>query len=413
MPLLFQQSSAAWQKHAVHIEAQYRLWSADEVDALARSHLPAEVLRIYEGARYPVMRADIGRILILYVYGGLYADLDVLPNRERFAQCSLGIARMRARPPVQKWEWEMELLVATAGNPILMEWLRHIVHQVQERPYEKGFFKNARCRYIYQTTGPASMARFLKHPSRKQLREQLCFYEMNRPELAKDLSAWSKRSFDVITHFSMSYDTKEAQVLVDVSDKQVDLPPPQARSRKRLLSKCAGHCFVAEQALEESAPSQIQVECQKTEEELGVGKKTKGMEKEQSSFAAATCATRKEALKVIPNDQVFDSVPLAKVRPRWRHLSLVETSTPGESTDAAASSIGASEEMAMALSQRCEHAEAFNSAWVSHMVNHWHCVAYQTVMQDAPEIVQRQLRAAYAEHVRVKHLRVVAEHWRR
>ena len=119
MPLLFQQSSAAWQKHAVHTEAQYRLWSADEVDALARSHLPAEVLRIYEGARYPVMRADIGRILILYVYGGLYADLDVLPNRERIAQCSLGIARMRARPPVQRWEWEMELLVATAGSPTI------------------------------------------------------------------------------------------------------------------------------------------------------------------------------------------------------------------------------------------------------------------------------------------------------
>ena len=32
------------------------------------------------------MRVDIGRVMILHRYGGLYSDLDVIPNRSSYAQ---------------------------------------------------------------------------------------------------------------------------------------------------------------------------------------------------------------------------------------------------------------------------------------------------------------------------------------
>ena len=79
---LFRLSSSAWQAYAKRHQCVYKLWNADEVDALMFS-VPI-ALDVYADARFAAQRADIGRFVILYVYGGLYADLDVFPNLEKF-----------------------------------------------------------------------------------------------------------------------------------------------------------------------------------------------------------------------------------------------------------------------------------------------------------------------------------------
>jgi hypothetical protein len=330
----------------------------------------------------------MGRFLILYLYGGLYADLDVLPNRDRYDLCSLGICRMRARKPAHKWEWEMEVLVATAGNPILMEYLQHIVQEVASRKYETGFFRHARCRYIYHTTGPSSLARFLKDPSRKAVRRQLIFFELNRPEIANVLSAWAKQSYDVISHFSMSYDTKELQIPVLVSKASVDLPCRPPVDRKRLSSKRAWHVFVNGDVLGKPAPSQMLVAVVKDEE---------GVEKEEDSEVDAIVESQ---LFIVQNAD-FDSpghLEIAEgsraVRRRLRSGGMVRASDD--------EGIGAQQEMVEALSQRCERAETLNVAWAEHMVSHWNCVASQQVLADAPQVVANHLQGAYVEHENAK-----------
>ena len=71
-----------------------------------------------------MQRADIGRFFILFKYGGLYADLDVFPNRDTFPQVSLGVCKMLARNTKTnrlKPEWEIEVVVATAHNEVILD----------------------------------------------------------------------------------------------------------------------------------------------------------------------------------------------------------------------------------------------------------------------------------------------------
>ena len=73
--------------------AQHHLWSADELDALIKQKYP-QFWPTYCNVPFSVMRADIGRIAILHSYGGLYADLDVYPNRETYAAATLAIRKV-------------------------------------------------------------------------------------------------------------------------------------------------------------------------------------------------------------------------------------------------------------------------------------------------------------------------------
>ena len=60
------------------MSAHYHLWIADEVESLVKQRYP-QYWDMYSSVRYPVMRCDIGRLIIILAYGGLYADLDTKP----------------------------------------------------------------------------------------------------------------------------------------------------------------------------------------------------------------------------------------------------------------------------------------------------------------------------------------------
>ena len=92
MPRLFQNSQSSWQALAQEMGALYHLWSADEVDALIKQHY-STFWGMYTRAPFPVMRADIARICILHKYGGMYADMDVVPNAKCFAQVPLAVQK--------------------------------------------------------------------------------------------------------------------------------------------------------------------------------------------------------------------------------------------------------------------------------------------------------------------------------
>ena len=44
------------------------------------------------------MRVDIGRVASIYIYDGLYSDLDALPNRLWYEQADLALARVKVLP---------------------------------------------------------------------------------------------------------------------------------------------------------------------------------------------------------------------------------------------------------------------------------------------------------------------------
>ncbi|WP_169054239.1 glycosyltransferase [Nitratireductor sp. XY-223] len=57
----------------------YRLWTDEDLDRFVAEHFP-DFLDQFRGYPNPVQRADAGRYMLLYVYGGVYADMDTRCN---------------------------------------------------------------------------------------------------------------------------------------------------------------------------------------------------------------------------------------------------------------------------------------------------------------------------------------------
>lgn len=73
MPTRLQILARTWQEH--NPEWEYHLWNGEEMDALVKKHFP-EYLAMYKGFPHNVQRWDTIRYMILYIYGGVYTDLD-------------------------------------------------------------------------------------------------------------------------------------------------------------------------------------------------------------------------------------------------------------------------------------------------------------------------------------------------
>lgn len=73
VPIRFQILADTWKKH--NPEWEYRLWDNQQMNALVKDKFP-DYWPIYNSFKYSVQRWDTIRYMILYVYGGVYVDLD-------------------------------------------------------------------------------------------------------------------------------------------------------------------------------------------------------------------------------------------------------------------------------------------------------------------------------------------------
>lgn len=73
MPTRLQLLARTWREQ--NPEWEYHLWNGEEMDELVSTHFP-EYISMYKSFPYNVQRWDTIRYMILYVYGGIYTDLD-------------------------------------------------------------------------------------------------------------------------------------------------------------------------------------------------------------------------------------------------------------------------------------------------------------------------------------------------
>lgn len=73
MPKRLQILSESWKEENPNWE--YHLWNGEEMDRLVETHFP-KYLSLYKNFPHNVQRWDSIRYMILYQYGGVYADLD-------------------------------------------------------------------------------------------------------------------------------------------------------------------------------------------------------------------------------------------------------------------------------------------------------------------------------------------------
>ena len=258
MSRLFENSLRRWRQVAQQMGAKHHLWTADEVDALICQRYP-EHWDMYRSVAFPEMRSDIGRIAILHSYGGLYADLDVYPNRPAYSAAKFAvkkvheIRRLTAKKqrrtaktkPVASSQptLDMQVLVGRQGNSIFLRWLDYIREQIARKDYSNSsHWQKVKLRYIWQTTGPLSMTRFLRLPENAEDWSSLKFLLSNHAQESSEAKTLPKRSFDVLSHPShSSFDGQRlAEFNSRVGDGQSPVPVfegSQPSVRRRLRGK--------------------------------------------------------------------------------------------------------------------------------------------------------------------------------
>ena len=78
VPSQWQASVTAYQKLPGFT---YRLWTDADNYRFMKNYFPA-FLSLYESYPHPIQRADMIRYFLLYQYGGVYSDLDLVPNEK-------------------------------------------------------------------------------------------------------------------------------------------------------------------------------------------------------------------------------------------------------------------------------------------------------------------------------------------
>ena len=280
MSELFRKSQKMWRGVAGNIGARYHLWNATEVESLMKKHYP-DYWSMYCGARYPVMRCHIGRLAILHSYGGLYSDLDCMPNRAWYGQEEFALSHVKKLPNLgragtpklglavkktmkkkrmglrstNKVDFrdeylDMNVIIGSAGNSVFLDWLAYVHQEIASKPSarKKSFRRQACCKkpyaggdcrqafcnicYVRHTTGPHSMNQFLK-AYRNDVDADIKYLECNCFEEVDWLSENQKRLFDVISYPSQPYQAHAIHVPVGLGDGSL----PLLQTTKRLKVK--------------------------------------------------------------------------------------------------------------------------------------------------------------------------------
>jgi mannosyltransferase OCH1-like enzyme len=136
----------------------YKLWNKEDCCILIDEY--TEFKEMYYSVRHLIMRVDIIRFLILHKYGGIYLDLDIIPNIDKIEDDEMPTFSYKFGN--KRKHYEMEIIKINKGNPLLLDYLRYMKSQIEEKN-KIDIYNKWKCRYVYQTTGPHSLNRFLKN----------------------------------------------------------------------------------------------------------------------------------------------------------------------------------------------------------------------------------------------------------
>lgn len=158
MPEIFKMQQKKTKKWAQKNGYIYKLWDKKKCLNLISKY--PEFLDMYMNTRTEVMKVDIARFLILYHEGGVYLDMDVEPKIRKLKNFNWACDGCK-HAKTGKEVIDMEVLQSVKGHPLNLEFLRYMKKQIEEKSKNK-IYDTWKGRYVLQTTGPRSLARFLK-----------------------------------------------------------------------------------------------------------------------------------------------------------------------------------------------------------------------------------------------------------
>jgi hypothetical protein len=134
----------------------YHLMNDLQADKLMKNY--PEFYPMWKNVRFSIMKVDILRFIILYHYGGLVADLDVIPLVKSLKFEGVEDDTILIFTPKK---FNYEVLYSKKHNDYWLEFLRYVKTQIEEKSKIK-VYENRKGRYVLNTTGPYAFKRFLK-----------------------------------------------------------------------------------------------------------------------------------------------------------------------------------------------------------------------------------------------------------
>jgi len=171
------QISQSWKRF--HPNWEYRFWNRESIDVFLKSDFP-DFLPIYQNYPYDIQRWDAIRYLILYRYGGLYADMDYeclapLDLLLRDSGCCLGLEHCQHADRLQKpFIVGNALMAAVQFHSFFEQIIENLIKD------KNKVFSDLRIQQILESTGPLLTTRiYCSHPDKAKIR--LLPYELIAP----------------------------------------------------------------------------------------------------------------------------------------------------------------------------------------------------------------------------------------
>ncbi len=198
---LFLKSSEEWKNYADRNGHIYKLWNADECDELVNTY--SEIKEYYYDVKYPIMKCDIIRFLIIYQFGGMYVDLDVMPNKNVI---KMDLDKLTLCNYVnKKTELDIEIISSQKYNKDLYNFLKYIPTQIDEKN-KIDIYEKWKVRYVFHTTGPRSFIRYCKENNIKYNTIPTIHLKSDEKYGVVDISKiYDIENIDCISYYSLSY----------------------------------------------------------------------------------------------------------------------------------------------------------------------------------------------------------------
>lgn len=99
-------------------EYEYRFYDDEDIKKFLKTNFP-QYFEGYKKIKYGASKADLWRYLIIYKYGGVYADMDcecINPLREWVKPSAEYVTQLGINKDICQW-----LIISTPGNPIFLK----------------------------------------------------------------------------------------------------------------------------------------------------------------------------------------------------------------------------------------------------------------------------------------------------
>ncbi|HBI89921.1 glycosyltransferase family 32 protein [Sphingobacterium multivorum] len=129
---------------------RYEFYDDQRVDAFIKESFDNEVYKAYSRLQIGAAKADFFRYAVLYVYGGVYLDLDsdILVNLDKYLQEHDDAVITREKNHQNLFaQWA---LVFEKGHPFLERTIKYIVENIQQNKYPND---------VHSMTGPTVYTR--------------------------------------------------------------------------------------------------------------------------------------------------------------------------------------------------------------------------------------------------------------